>query len=405
MDQTEVTWEQYCDILRGKRLPVALVNLDAFDDNIETIAGFVRNRGKTIRVASKSLRCLYLLRRICEKAPDVMRGVMAFTCEEAEFLAAQGFDDLLVAYPSVQPSDMKCLVRLAKAGKTASLIVDCREHLDALSKAARESMVDLAACIELDVSLRPAAGRLHLGVRRSPVRTPEAVLDLVRYARQAGGVNIVGVMAYEAQIAGIPDANPFSTTMNPVRKLVKAASRPWVASLRARVSKALRDAGVELRFFNGGGTGSLGWTPFDEAVTEVTVGSGFLCSHLFSYFQGLHLKPAGFFALQVVRSSDPHYVTCHGGGYVASGEASADKLPQPFLPHGLSLLPLEGAGEVQTPLHAGPSTPRIAIGAPVLFRHAKAGELAERFDEYLLIEHGRLVGAEPTYRGLGKCFL
>jgi D-serine deaminase-like pyridoxal phosphate-dependent protein len=405
MGWAKMTWAQYRDALKGVRLPAALVNLNAFEDNVDRIAEMAGRNGKTLRVASKSLRCPYLLRLAFDRAPELMKGLMCFTCEEAEFLADQGFDDLLVAYPTVQSTDMDCLVRMTEQGTNVALVVDCREHLEALSRAGRSAGIELRACIEVDASYRPAHGRIHAGVRRSPVRDESMAIDLARFAAGIGGVRIAGVMMYEAQIAGLPDANPFSPAMNPLRRLVKILSKPEVSGLRKRVAGALAAEGVALDFFNGGGTGSLDWTPRDPSVTEVTAGSGFLCSHLFSYFMGVHLKPAAFFALQAARASDEGYITCHGGGYVASGEAGPDKLPVPFLPDGLSLVGMEGAGEVQTPLLLGKSTPKIQLGDPILFRHAKAGELAERFNSYILLRDGRVIDSQPTYRGLGKCFL
>jgi D-serine deaminase-like pyridoxal phosphate-dependent protein len=61
---------------------------------------------------------------------------------------------------------------------------------------------------------------------------------------------------------------------------------------------------------------------------------------------------------------------------------------------------------VQTPL----AVPRgveaeLELGDPVFFRHAKAGELAEHFAEYLLVRGSRIEARAPTYRGLGRCFL
>ena len=116
------------------------------------------------------------------------------------------------------------------------------------------------------------------------------------------------------------------------------------------------------------------------------------------------LEPACFFALEVVRRPSPRHVTCAGGGYVASGPAGNDKLPLPWWPAGMSLLPMEGAGEVQTPLLV-PEGVEIALGEAVLFRHAKAGEIMERANEVLLISGGRVVERVPTYRGMGKSFL
>jgi D-serine deaminase-like pyridoxal phosphate-dependent protein len=96
--------------------------------------------------------------------------------------------------------------------------------------------------------------------------------------------------------------------------------------------------------------------------------------------------------------------TALGGGYLASGPADRDRLPRPHLPAGLRLDLREGAGEVQTPLLGAPAG-RLAVGDRVWLRHAKAGELCERFDVLHLIEGDRVVDVVPTYRGEGQCFL
>jgi D-serine deaminase-like pyridoxal phosphate-dependent protein len=57
---------------------------------------------------------------------------------------------------------------------------------------------------------------------------------------------------------------------------------------------------------------------------------------------------------------------------------------------------------VQTPLHGAAG---LRVGDRVWFRHAKAGELCERFDVVHLIRGGELVDSVPTYRGEGKTFL
>ena len=92
-----------------------------------------------------------------------------------------------------------------------------------------------------------------------------------------------------------------------------------------------------------------------------------------------------------------------GGGYVASGPASASRLPRPVLPAGLRLDKDEGAGEVQTPLLGRPAA-ALRIGDRVWLRHAKGGELAERLTEYHLIEDAAVARSVPTYRGEGQCF-
>jgi len=398
-------YDQFQSALAPERLPAALVHLEALDLNLELILAPLQAQAKTLRIASKSVRVPYLLRYLQEQSRHLARGMMCFTMEEAEFLARQGFDDLLVAYPTVQASDLKIMAELARNGVKVCLVVDSEDHLQALSRAGREQGVVIRAAVELDVSFRRGHGRIHLGARRSPVRDARRVLELIRHAEKLGGVRVAGIMGYEAHIAGVPDRDPFTRLMNPLARLSKWISRPDVARQREEVAERLRREGVQLEFFNGGGTGSLNSTSAESAITEVTAGSGFYCSHLFSYFRSLRLHPAAFFALQVVRSSDPGLVTCLGGGYVASGPASPNKLPIPHSPPGLKLLGLEGAGEVQTPLRLPPDAPRLQPGDPVIFRHAKAGELMERFNEVLLIREGKVVDRAPTYRGLGKSFL
>jgi hypothetical protein len=181
-------------------------------------------------------------------------------------------------------------------------------------------------------------------------------------------------LAYEAQIAGMRDRNPGSRYLDPIRRLVKRRSKPLALKRRRQIVNALTDAVGPVSIVNGGGTGSIHFTSKDPTVTEVTAGSGFLCPHLFNGYRDLPLEPAIFFALQVVRRSDADHITCQGGGYVASGEAGADRLPVVHLPSGLTPVDIEGFGEVQTPFKAKATTPFLSD--PIICRHAKGGELA-----------------------------
>ncbi len=394
-------YERYKRLIRDERLPAALVDLDAVDHNIAVLLADVRRHGKTLRLASKSIRCPWLLKYITEKGQGTIQGILSYSVEEASFLAEHGFTDIIVAYPTVQRSDCRLLAQLNGPARRVAVIVDCEAHLEALKG---EPSRPVPVVIEVDLSYRPLEGQLHLGVRRSPLRTPQAVLQLAEAVGRRSDLKLLGLMGYEAQIAGVGESNPFSPMLNPARKLIKKLSRPYVAQMRQRVLELLRREGFAVEVFNGGGTGSVAFASSEPALTEVTAGSGFLCSHLFDYYAHLKLKPAIFFALQVVRISDPGFVTCHGGGFIASGQAGADRLPVPYLPPGLKLTALEGAGEVQTPLRV-PANVTLCPGDPVFFRHAKAGELAEHFHEYLLVRGDKIEARAPTYRGMGKCFL
>jgi len=405
MNPTE-TYACYRDLFRGQRLPLAFVDLDQFDANVAYVAQLARAAGKTIRLGSKSLRCAALMRRILEFDPQVYRGLLTFTVEETAWLAAQGFDDMIVAYPSVQPSDIALLVEMTRAGKQVWLMVDCLEHLRILSAAGQEAGLTLHACLEVDMAYRPLnLASVHLGLRRSPVRAPEQARGLVRAARKLPGVKLDALMGYEGHIAGTNDNLPGAGLKNWLTRALKAASMRELTRRRGQVVEMLRAEGVEFRLVNGGGSGSLVSTGADPFVTEITVGSGFYASGLFHHFREVQFQPAAFFAIQIVRIPVPGMVTCQGGGYVASGAAGPEKLPLPMYPAGLEYLPLEGAGEVQTPFRLPQDCPPLQLGDPVFLQHAKAGELCERFNDLWLAQGSKVIGQVKTYRGEGQAFL
>ncbi len=395
---------RWAAMLEGRRLPAAFVDLDAVDANVGVLCGALEGTSVTLRVATKSVRHPWLLRHVLERGGARARGLMTFSAYEVAFLAAQGFDDFLMGYPVARMDEALALARLAAGGVEVVATVDSAAHCALLDEAAREVGATIKVCLDVDASWRPGGGLAHVGVRRSPVRSVEDALAVADAVEGCARLRLSAVLAYEAQIASLRDHNPTSRHLDPVRRLLKRGSEPAVLKLRGEIVAALRARVGDLELVNGGGTGSVRFTSRDPSVTEVTAGSGFLCPHLFDGSGGLDLRPAGFFALSVARISDPGMITCAGGGYIASGEMGADKAPIVHAPAGLSPLSMEGWGEVQTPFKVSGGS-RIGLGAPVICRHAKAGELAERFNTFLLVRGGAVVGEEPTYRGLGEAFM
>ncbi|MCA9596482.1 MAG: alanine racemase [Myxococcales bacterium] len=395
-------YERLRAALSGERLPAVVVDVDALDRNVARHVEMVAVWGKPLRAASKSVRVVSLLRRVLREGAAAFRGVMCFAAREAEYLAAEGFDDFLLAYPPWQASDLDVVARLAAEGKTIRVAVDSREGIERIG--GRAPGTDIVLCV--DMSLRAARGRVHVGVRRSPLHDVDDVVELARFARGVAGVRLVGLLCYEAQVAGLGDASPFASWMNPAKAAIRRVSAREVRARRGAIVDALVAEGFELSVVNGGGTGSLSTTTAEPGITEVTAGSGFYKPHLFDYYSDAFvrsLEPACFFALETTRKPAADMITCLGGGYVASGEVGADRVPLPWLPDGLSLLPHEMCGEVQTPLRV-PRGVALDLGAPVFFRHAKAGELMERFSEVLLVSGDRVVERAPTYRGAGQCY-
>ncbi len=395
-------YQRYRRLLAQQPLPAALVDLDAVDANLARMLAPVRAAGRTLRLATKSVRVPDLLRYLVDHSQGTIRGLMTYCAAETAFLAQQGHDDLLLAYPTARPHDAQLLAQ-ANRTATAAVVVDDVAQLAVLDRAATDAKTLIPVVIELDLAYR-LLGQLHLGVRRSPLRDTAAVVELAEQLAKFPSLRLHGLMGYEAHVAGLTDRNPFTRWSNLGKRLLKRRAIPDIARRRAEVRQALQTRGFQVELFNGGGTGSLASSLADSALTEVTAGSGFLGSLLFDAYAGQAWEPALCFALQVVRRPAPGIVTCHGGGFVASGEAGPDKLPRPWLPEKLELLDMEGAGEVQTPLRH-PADVQLELGDPVFFRHAKAGELAEHFGEYLLVRGEAIEARAKTYRGLGQCFL
>jgi D-serine deaminase-like pyridoxal phosphate-dependent protein len=381
--------------------PFAVVDLDAFWRNAFDMER--RAAGKPIRLASKSVRCRGLQERVL--ARPGFDGTLAFTLPEALWLAEQGFEDIVVAYPTADRGALRLLAE-GRSGARVAVMVDSVAQLDLIG---RSVATPIEVCIDLDAGLWLLGGRVRIGAKRSPLHTPEQAAALVREIVARDGVRLAGMMAYEAQIAGVGDSPPGRRMRGAVIRALQRRSARELASRRAEtvaaVEAVLSASGAPpLRFVNGGGTGSLGSTAAEPAVTEIAAGSGLYGPALFDAYRAFRPEPAALFALPVVRKPSAGVATVLGGGYLASGPADAARLPSPFLPPGLVLDRQEGAGEVQTPL-LGAAASALRVGDRVWFRHAKAGELCERFDRLHLIDGERVVDQVPTYRGEGKCFL
>ncbi|MGW5484885.1 amino acid deaminase/aldolase [Streptosporangium sandarakinum] len=381
--------------------PFAVLDLAAMRSNAESMVR--RAGGKPIRVASKSIRSRPVLERIL--AMDGFAGIMAFTLPEALWLVSTGLRDVLVAYPTADRAALAELAADGRAAREITIMVDHPDHLDLVESAVAgvRDRHEIRVCLDIDAGFVALGGRLRVGARRSAVREADQAADLAADIAKRTGFRLVGLMAYEAQIAGVGDAAPGSPARTRAIRWMQARSRRELVSRRGRIVHAVRQV-ADLEFVNGGGTGSIEKTAREKAVTEIAAGSGFFHPRLFDFYRGFTGRPAALFALSVVRRPAPGVVTVLGGGYHASGAPGPDRLPQPYLPCGLRYDPDEGAGEVQTPL-LGQAAEDLRVGDRVWFRHAKAGELSERFARLYLVDGEKIVEEAPTYRGEGRTFL
>ncbi|WP_194836280.1 amino acid deaminase/aldolase [Nocardia sp. XZ_19_369] len=372
--------------------PLAALDLTALRANAADLVR--RANGVPIRVASKSVRCRAVLEEVLGgelTASGGFAGLMSYSLPEASWLARRGARDILLGYPTVDRAALAELAADETLRRSITLMIDDVAQLDLIRAALGTDLVHPRVCLDVDASLR--IGPIHLGVRRSPIRTPEQAAALAAAALRRG-FEVVGVMTYEAQIAGMPDSNV-------ALRLMKRASAAEITKRRKRVLDAVRSVTGKLEIVNSGGSGSIEVSIADPDVTEVTAGSGLYVPTLFDHYRSFTPRPALFFATSVLRRPTPSIATVFAGGYIASGPTGASRVPMPVWPSGLRLIGTEGAGEVQTPLTGAAE---LRIGDRVWFRHAKAGELCERFDKVHLVDSDGTRTTVPTYRGEGNCF-
>lgn len=397
-----LNYEQFKTLSLSLEKPFACVDLDALDRNIDKIKSKVEKTGKTLRIASKSIRVPDLISYIMKRGGPSFQGIMTYSVQESLFLAKAGFDDFLIAYPRTSEKDLRDFQEILHLGKKASLMIDHAQHISNLETYSKNHKCQkFPVVLDLDLALHSFAGWAHIGVYRSSISTLDDLKDRLKKIKNSSFCYPIGLMGYEAQVAGLADQNPFHPKLNGIKKLIKKKSIHQIIKKRQAAKQLYLDQGFDLEFFNGGGSGSLETSCTEDALTEVTVGSSFLQSHLFDYYQNKQNEAALFFVLEATRKAQEDIITCQGGGFIASGSVSWDKSPIPYLPSGLKLIKNEGCGEVQTPLQGAQN---LKIGDPVVFRPAKAGELAERFSNYVLVRNGKVDRLIPTYRGKGEVF-
>lgn len=397
-------WPELTRVTEHLDPPVAVLHRGALEHNAADMVR--RAAGKPIRVASKSVRVRGVIDAVLE-LPGY-HGVLAYTLAEALWLAESsatraGTDDVVVGYPTVDRKEIARLGASAELAGRVTLMIDSVTQLDLIDHVCppgkRES---IRVCLELDGSwLAPVLGKL--GVWRSPIYTPADARRLAEEIVQRPGFELVGMMAYEAQIAGVGDAPAGQPVMARVTRWMQRQSRPEIATRRGEAVAAVRQV-ADLEFVNGGGTGSLESTSADASVTEIAAGSGLLGGHLFDNYAGFLPAPAAAFALPIVRKATADSATMLGGGWIASGVPAADRLPSLEWPLGLRYAPREAAGEVQSPVF-GTAAAGLVPGDRVWLRHTKSGELSEHVDRFHIVDGNTIIGTLPSYRGEGKVFL
>ncbi|WP_372844518.1 alanine racemase [Psychrobacter sp.] len=406
------------------KIPSAWLDMDALDHNIELVNQ--KTQPVNLRLATKSIRSLDVLRYIQARSPNFI-GLMSYAAPESLYLLKNGFDNVLCAYPTLDMDSVVATFVYTKQGATMIWMVDRPEHVDRLHKVAKAHNVTIEVCLDINMSM--PLPKLYFGTKRSALMTIKDVKKLLKHIKTCPNICVSAAMGYEAQIAGLPEHLPNKALLTPAIRLLKKRSQKQISKRRRAMVDYLTKQGYRLRLVNGGGSGSMDFTSKQSEITEITVGSAYYKPAYFDYMESMQaFKPAAGFVLPVTRQPESAVITCHGGGFIASGSVGLEKAPVIHYPPHLSLLKDEGFGEVQTPMailktKKGSYSRNPSIGDAVWCRHAKAGELCEHFSSLICYREDNDANAKcdtaisdkrlpetvvqqtiTTYRGDGQCF-
>ena len=261
------------------------------------------------------------------------------------------------------------------------------------------SRPDVRVCLELDAAYRPAPGA-HLGAMRSPVRTPAAAAARPGPSPAAPGSALVGMMAYEGQIAGVGNAvggprgapcgrcsggrPPNSPTAVPP-PWPRCATWPTSSSSTAGAPGRWRPPRPKPP-----SPRSLPAPGFSDPACSTTTAASTRPRRHSSCCRWCAAPAAGSRRWPAAAGSPPDRPAptgCLSSPTRPACGTSARRAPARCRPR-------SGAG----PPTASP------IGDKVWMRHAKSGELAEHVTEVHLVTEGAVAEAWPTYRGEGQAF-
>lgn len=226
--------------------PALLVDLDAFERNVQTMREAVRGSGVRLRPHGKSHKCPEIARR------QLAAGAIGVCCQkvsEAEAFVDAGIRDVLIANEVVGPAKVRRVAQLARRARVAVCVDDARNVAE-LSNAANEMGVVIDVLVELDV-----------GAGRCGVAPGEPAVTLCRAVKSAPYLHFAGLQAYHGAAQHVRDARE------------RAAAIERAAALAKATRDALARYNIACETITGAGTGSFLHEVSSKVFNEIQPGS------------------------------------------------------------------------------------------------------------------------------------
>jgi len=319
--------------------PALLLDLDAFEHNVRTMAGYVAARGRAFRPHGKTHKCPEVARRLIAAGAV---GICAAKLGEAEVFTAAGIPNLLVTTAVVGDAKVERAAALARRAPDITFCADDAENVRALSRAAAKAGVTLNLAVDL-----------YFG--RTGVEPGEPALQLAQLIDQLPNVRFAGLQAYDASASHIMD---FGERRTRTRQSLARATE---------TSSLIEQAGIACALVSGASTGTYAVDADIEGVTELQPGSFVFMDVDYSRIGGPDGPPSTTFthALSVVTT----VVSRHGTTAIVDGGYKAFSTDRPFTPEPIALpgVPYSWAGDEHGRLDLSAAPREIRVGDRVEF--------------------------------------
>lgn len=345
--------------------PAAVLDLPAFEANLDRMAERARAAGLALRPHTKSHKCAVIAQA------QLARGAAGICCAklaEAEAMAAAGVDRILVTSPIAGAA------QATRAAALASRIADFRiviDHEDGVAELAAAATAPVQVLIDVDP-----------GMGRTGVASPEQAVAVFRAIAARPALRFLGVQCYGGSWQHMEGANARA-----------AAVADGMARLNA-VLAALREAGAEIGVVTGGGTGTFQADAAQGVLTEVQPGSYAFMDR--EYREALADDPDGAFAQSlviastVITANQPKWVTVDAG---LKAFATDGPLPQVATP-AYAAAAYRYYGDEHGMLTRAAETP-LARGQRVDFVPPHIDPTLDRYDLIHVVRDGVLVDIWP----------
>jgi len=272
--------------------PALVVDLDALERNIATMAARAKAWKVALRPHAKTHKCSAIAQRQVEAGAI---GIACATVDEAEVMVKAGLPGVLVTSPLATEHKVRRFTELLQRRPDLAVVADHPRHVALIAEAARHYNVVASVLVDLDV-----------GDHRTGAATLEAAVNLAQQIQAASNLRFAGVQGYAGRIQHTADF---------VQRRSEAAK---AAAQLAELRTHLEHSGLAPSVVTGGGTGTHAIDGPSGVFTELQVGSYIFMDAEYAKVELDHdlknpFEPALFVQTTVISSSQRDHVTTDAG--------------------------------------------------------------------------------------------